>query len=342
MSRTRSGTSSSSQRTRLRCSPGSTKRVDLRRAGGIDRRSSGRSSRSPSAVDLAPPVGEQVLVADERPRRWPRVARSVSSDTLSHAAARLAAGLPRPVGLARARQRLGGMAQHRDERGRHAELARARIHSGRNQTVRGSLTDDGAVLLELPAQPRASSPWTAASLGRRRRDLPGGRPRVVDRHAARLEQPGVEVDDPARLAEPARVGLVGVDLGLRDVEAELAEDARRAGSCRCGPRRPRARAGARRRRSSRDRRRSRGAAASRSRARRGGRRAPPRGRPRASRSARGTPPAPASAASSAAAPERKRVDHLVLGPRDDARAAPPGGRSRCRAARGRPPSRGRG
>src|SRR4051812_47635511 len=55
-------------------------------------------------------------------RRLPRVARSVSKDTLSQAAARLAAGGHVPVRPAGTPERLGGTAQHRHKVGPHAQL----------------------------------------------------------------------------------------------------------------------------------------------------------------------------------------------------------------------------
>ncbi len=92
--------------------------------------------------------------------------------------------------------------------------------------MRGSLTTTRVALRELRPQPRAQ-------LGAHRRVvrtaavvLARGRARVVDGDAARAHQAPVEVDDPVRLAEAARVGVVGVDLRLGDVEAELAEHAR--------------------------------------------------------------------------------------------------------------------
>src|SRR4051794_41984415 len=63
-------------------------------------------------------------------RRLPRVARSVSKDTLSQAAARLAAGGHVPVRPAGTPERLGGTAQHRHKIGPHAQLLRAADHNG--------------------------------------------------------------------------------------------------------------------------------------------------------------------------------------------------------------------
>ena len=50
--------------------------------------------------------------------------------------------------------------------------------------------------------------------------VPGGRPGVGDLHVAALEQRGVQVDHPLRLALDRRAGRVGLDLGLRHVHPE--------------------------------------------------------------------------------------------------------------------------
>src|SRR3954452_16857811 len=63
-------------------------------------------------------------------RRLPRVARSVSKDTLSQAAARLAPRGHVPLRPAGTPERLGGTAQHRHKVGPHAQLLGAADHNG--------------------------------------------------------------------------------------------------------------------------------------------------------------------------------------------------------------------
>ena len=99
----------------------------------------------------------------------------------------------------------------------------ARAHSGRNQTVRGSLTTTASPWRSSPAS-HSRAVATALSETSHVRSHAAGRESLTV-HAAAAQQLRVEVDHPARLAEAARVGVVGLHLGLRDVEAELAEDA---------------------------------------------------------------------------------------------------------------------
>ena len=125
-SRTAAGRSRSSQPTRLRCSAGSTNSSTSARAPVELRRARGTSSSRRRGRTSPTPVGQQVVVADERA---PRAARRALG--LQHhvepggGAARV--GLPGAVGLRGAREDLGGVAQHRHEGRRDAELCRAAL-----------------------------------------------------------------------------------------------------------------------------------------------------------------------------------------------------------------------
>ena len=77
------------------------------------------------------------------------------------------------------------------------------------------LDDDVGAVAQLAAQPVAELVAHGRAGAGVVGPLPGRGPRVVDRHAPAAHQLVVEVDDPARLAEPARVRVVGLDLGLR-------------------------------------------------------------------------------------------------------------------------------
>src|SRR5262249_22144725 len=89
------------------------------------------------------------------------------------------------------------------------------------------LDDDGVAMAQLALHPVTQlSHDRRVVLGSGRR-LPRRRARIVDRDVAPAQEPGVEVDDPARLAEPGRIRAVCLDRGLWDVEPELSQDARK-------------------------------------------------------------------------------------------------------------------
>jgi hypothetical protein len=81
------------------------------------------------------------------------------------------------------------------------------------------------VLGQLAGEPLVELAGRDAGLDVVRDDVDGGRAAVDVEERELLEVALVEVDDPLRLVEPARVGLRRLDLGLRHVEAQPLEGA---------------------------------------------------------------------------------------------------------------------
>ena len=90
--------------------------------------------------------------------------------------------------------------------------------------MRGSLTTIASALASSPRSHSRSSSCTFGAASAICSQAAGRESLSVTRLS--FSSARVEVDHPARLAEPARVGVVGLHLGLRDREAELAEDPR--------------------------------------------------------------------------------------------------------------------
>ena len=99
-------------------------------------------------------------------------------------------------------------------------LAAATRWSSKNQASRGSLTTIRSFSPNCSSSQSTSGPRAFGSLRQVVGQVPGLGPAVLDDDVDRGEEVVVVVDQPARLAEPPRVGPVGADLGLGDVDAE--------------------------------------------------------------------------------------------------------------------------
>jgi hypothetical protein len=174
--------------------------------------------------DLAGPVLEKRVVAD--------VGASRSAGRMLGVQRRVQPGggpagvrLPGSVRVARAPDHLRGVTQHGREGGLRAELVRT-AEPERQEPVDARVFDHDVLdpdELNREPVPQVSESLLVGPCGRG--DVPGIRPRVEAAHATLPHQPLVEVHDPARLAEAARIGPVRPHLGLGNVKAEPCEDA---------------------------------------------------------------------------------------------------------------------
>ena len=173
--------------------------------------------------DLRPPVGEQPVVTDESPRQPAGVLlRAQHAVDPGHRPAGV--GLPGPVRPLRAVQDLGGRPEHRHGGDGQPEL-RGGLLPQRQEPGEARVLDDDPVdadeldpepgLQLLPDGPVGCEPGSG---------LPRLRSRVEHPEVGLPHQPPVELHDPARLAEPAGVGVVGRHLRLRRVVAEPGQD----------------------------------------------------------------------------------------------------------------------
>ena len=182
-----------------------------------------------------PPVTDQVVVRHERPRVAARDALGLEGrvDPGRHVGG-LALAAERPVHVGEVRRvarahHLGRVPQHRQAGQLGAELGGHPLPQVVDPVGAGVLEQDLRVTqlvdqLELVAQP---DPQLLLDLGGDvlLGDLAGVGARVDGADRDRVEQPLVELRHPQRLVVAARVALVGLHLGLRDVEAEPLEGA---------------------------------------------------------------------------------------------------------------------
>ena len=185
-----------------------------------------------------PPVADQVVVRHERPRVAagdPLGLERRVDPRRDVGGLALAAEVPVHLGEVRRVARphhLRRVAQHRQAGQLGAELRRHPLPEVVDPVGAGVLEQDLGLAprsdqLELAAQPVAQ---LLLDLGRDvlLGDLAGVGARVDGADRDRVEQPLVELRHPQRLVVAARVALVGLDLGLRDVEAQPLERARHA------------------------------------------------------------------------------------------------------------------
>ena len=180
------------------------------------------------------PVADQVVVRHERPRVAARHALGLERrvDPGRHVGGlALAAEVAVHVGEVRRVARphdLCGVAQHRQARQLRAELGRHPLPEVVDPVGAGVLEQDlGLAGRELVAQPGPQLLLDLRGDGLLG-DLAGVRPRVDGADRDRVQQPLVELRHPQRLVVAARVALVGLHLGLGDVEAQPLEGARDA------------------------------------------------------------------------------------------------------------------
>ena len=133
-------------------------------------------------------------------------------------------GLAGEVGDVAGADDLGGVAQRGQPAQVGAQLGADDLpHLGEPERVRvldHDLVARLVVLGQLAGQPLVQLTGREAGPDVARDDVDGGRAAVDVEERELLEVALVEVDDPLRLVEPARVGLGRLDLGLRHVEAE--------------------------------------------------------------------------------------------------------------------------
>ena len=130
---------------------------------------------------------------------------------------------------------LGGRAQHRREDRRGPRPDRGDAPEAEEPTQSRVLDDELGVLAEVRLEPLADPDACGLAAADPAGVVPRARTRVADLDERLGEPLVVDVDDPLRLAEAARVGVVRLDLGQRHVHAEPGDDAgERAGAAAAG------------------------------------------------------------------------------------------------------------
>ena len=186
------------------------------------------------------PVGQQVGVEDERPlaaaagplgeQRGVHPAGDVGR-LLGQAELFGLGGEVRDVARA---DDLGRVAQRGEPAQVDVELG-GHLLPDLGEPERVRVLDDDLLRLQLAGQPLVQLGGGDAGLDVVADEVHRRRAAVDVEERELLEVPLVEVDDPLRLVEPARVGLRRLDLGLRHVQAEALQGAgQRAGAAATG------------------------------------------------------------------------------------------------------------